>query len=65
MATPALAHDWINGEFMCACEGNPDAFVNLATGEIQCAVTCVDSPECRQAWSFQDNQFNMVCEATP
>lgn len=58
----AYANDWINGDILCPCEGNSNAFVNLSTGEIQCAVTCSDEPLCRQAWSFQDNQFNPICE---
>lgn len=55
----AYAIDYINGTYLCACEGSDLSFVNLDTGEIQCAVDCGD---CSKAWSFQDNQFNPICD---
>ncbi len=53
------AIDYINGTIMCPCEGSDVSFVNLDTGEIQCAIDCGD---CSKAWSYVDNQFNNICE---
>lgn len=63
MATPNVAIDWVNGEIMCPCTGSSGtAYVNLATGEVQCAIDCNDDiPPCQVAVSYQDGQLNPIC----